>query len=604
MISRLQRFGSQRRIAEKLVSGKAALDSRVDEATETPVKAPGTPSRVGVFWAATGIAPADPLMISGKYVAAAEWTRALARYGRSQHLDIFTPASRVDHCRRLIVGQQASISACDLSDVQFWAQSDISSRIQNDGFDILHEADGVDFARTSYIRSRLSPSICPLTCPQMGISYRADAQFCFTRLLAAQICPCDAIVCSTPASREAMQKRLSDVAERYSHVWNQPAPPLPRLELIPWGVNAERFAGRDRGAARLDLDLPHDRPIILCLARVRIEDKMDWTPLLLAFEQVRRRATQRPLLLLAGGGNPMDIEYVAAQVGRLGLQDDVRTFFNFPPACLTSLYAACDVFVSPADSPSESFGLTIVEAMACGRPVVASDWNGYRDLIIHGETGFRVRTDWADCLGELNEVGPILAWDQEHLHVGQSVSIDMGQMVAYLQELLEHRELREEMGRRGRARVEALYDWPVVVAQWEALWGELLAVARSIDIEHEDGPSYLQANYFAHFCHYASRIVDDTIPVQLTARGKELLAGRFPLLLHHSARGFLDPEYLYATLAAMKPLGLLGTTLPLGKLLAVVQKSHGLPRDRAMMHVMWLAKYDLIALVDEEPRSR
>jgi D-inositol-3-phosphate glycosyltransferase len=119
-----------------------------------------------------------------------------------------------------------------------------------------------------------------------------------------------------------------------------------------------------------------------------------------------------------GTGQRQDLAHAA----RLGLQNDLRTFFACPPACLPSLYAACDVVVAPTDSPSETFGLTVAEAMAAGRPVVASDWDGYKELIVHGETGFKVRTDWADCLGHVNDLAPFLPWDQEHLHVGQSVS--------------------------------------------------------------------------------------------------------------------------------------------------------------------------------------
>src|SRR5438045_1160308 len=52
--------------------------------------------------------------------------------------------------------------------------------------------------------------------------------------------------------------------------------------------------------------------------------------------------------------------------------------------------------------------------MACGRPVVASDWDGYRELIGHGETGFKVRTEWADCLGGLDELAPTLGWDPQY----------------------------------------------------------------------------------------------------------------------------------------------------------------------------------------------
>jgi hypothetical protein len=358
-------------------------------------------------------------------------------------------------------------------------------------------------------------------------------------------------------------------------------------------VDTQRFSPRDQTIARNELDLPPDRQIVLCAGRLRMQDKMDLTPLLLAFERTRRTVRQPPLFVLAGS-NPSEYgEQILVQAAQLGLRDDVRAFFDLPTACLPSLYSACDVFVSPVDAPSESFGLTIVEAMACGRAVVASDWDGYKELIVHGETGFRIRTDWTDCLGELNLIAPFLRWDHEHLHVGQSVSVDVGQLANYLSLLLENQELREEMGRRGRARVKTLYDWSVIIPQWEALWGELTVVAKCIERQVSDRLDYLQPNYFQHFSHYASRIIDDGTPVQLTSRGKEVLAGKAPLFLHPWAQGFLHPQFLKACLSVLKPTRWLKEGIPVGDVLRLVCKTHRLSRDRAMMHLMWLAKYDL-----------
>ena len=550
-----------------------------------------------MFWSAHCLpSPTAPFNSSGQHVAAAAWTRALVRHAQINNVDIFAALTSVEQCVQQFQDVSLKVDGAHASAPSFFPSSDLPGRLRSLHYDVLHIPQGIDFERPSYARSRLAGGPFPVTCSQHGISYNADVHPCFTSLLTAQVYPCDAIVCLTQASRLAMQKRLTDIAERYSRAWDRPAPLLPRLELIPWGVDTQRFAPRDQGAARRDLDLPLDRPILLCVGRMRIQDKMDWTPLLLAFEHLLRSARERPLLVLAGAASSEYGERLLAQAVELGLRNDLRAFFNFPAACLPSLYAACDLFISPVDSPSESFGLTVVEAMACGRPVVASDWDGYKELIVHGETGFKVRTDWADCLGELNQLAPVLYGDQEHLHVGQSVSVDMRQMVGYLRQLVQNRELREAMGRRGRARALELYDWPIVVAQWQGLWGELAGIARSITEGERDRLDYLQSNYFQHFAHYASRIVDDNTPVQLTDRGKHALAGRVPLRLDPGARGFLDPRHLRHALEALRPYRRARASLPLGRLTHTLLMTQGLSRDRALMHLMWLAKYGLVSL--------
>ena len=55
-------------------------------------------------------------------------------------------------------------------------------------------------------------------------------------------------------------------------------------------------------------------------------------------------------------------------------------------------WAASDLFVSLSDNLQETFGITPVEAMAAGLPVVVSDWDGYKDTVVEGVTGYRVPT--------------------------------------------------------------------------------------------------------------------------------------------------------------------------------------------------------------------
>ncbi len=79
---------------------------------------------------------------------------------------------------------------------------------------------------------------------------------------------------------------------------------------------------------------------------------------------------------------------------------DVRAVFvnGNDVDAFAATWRAADVFISLADSVQETFGLTPVEAMAAGLPVIASDWNGYKETVREGLDGFRILT-WAPQAG-------------------------------------------------------------------------------------------------------------------------------------------------------------------------------------------------------------
>ena len=65
--------------------------------------------------------------------------------------------------------------------------------------------------------------------------------------------------------------------------------------------------------------------------------------------------------------------------------------------------------MSLVDNTQETFGLAVAEAMAAGLPVVASNWNGYRDLVRHGVDGYLVPSRWASTAPA---VSARLGWQQ------------------------------------------------------------------------------------------------------------------------------------------------------------------------------------------------
>src|SRR5207249_4945651 len=175
---------------------------------------------------------------------------------------IFVPSGDMDCCQQHFEGMPPRAYGGETAVAGFFPVLNLPERLRAQRYDVLHNT-ALDLTSLSYERSRFADRVFPLTCSQHGISYSFQIDTRFVPLLMAQIYPCDAIVCLTQASRRAMEKRLQGIAESYSRAWGKPMPCMPRLEVIPWGIDTQRFAPRDRPVARQDLGLPQDRPIIL-----------------------------------------------------------------------------------------------------------------------------------------------------------------------------------------------------------------------------------------------------------------------------------------------------------------------------------------------------
>lgn len=173
--------------------------------------------------------------------------------------------------------------------------------------------------------------------------------------------------------------------------------PPRKVSVIPPGVDANLFRPHDRQAARRRLGVEGKR-VLLFVGRM---DRIKGVDTLLSVAAASLAADpQLPLTVLLVGGNRQlrvmddasrEVLRLQTVVRDLGLQQVVR--FGGPKAQteLPAYYAAADVCVVP--SYAESFGMTAVEAMACGTPVVASCVGGLQSTIVDGVTGFLVPRD-------------------------------------------------------------------------------------------------------------------------------------------------------------------------------------------------------------------
>src|SRR6266567_2981645 len=228
-----------------------------------------------------------------------------------------------------------------------------------------------------------------------------------------------------------------------------------KIVLIPSAVNTRIFKPLARDAARHRIGLDTNGKVIVyvgrMLARKDIRNVIRALALLVRKYESSEGSPTTLLTLMVVGGETLEPDPEATpEIGELqklaaelGVTEHVRFIGKRQPEELRDYYCAGDVAVT---TPwYEPFGLTPLEAMACGRPVIGSAVGGITYTIKDGETGFLVPPR-----------------DPETLAVR-------------LQQLLSQPELSTQMGLAARKRVEREFTWSITVMRTGALYETLLA---------------------------------------------------------------------------------------------------------------------------------
>lgn len=213
--------------------------------------------------------------------------------------------------------------------------------------------------------------------------------------------------------------------------------------VIPNGVDAREFAPIDRAVARRQLGLPADARVILFVADFVNDPRKGAGLLTAALGQLAAATPAIPGLLaltLGHGDAPAGLAATGCAHRHLGRVSDNRR--------LALAYSAADVFVIP--SLQDNLPNTILEAMACGTPVVGFDTGGMTDLIEPGRTGFLAELGRADDLAA--QLRRVLADPEAAGRMGQFARRRVLERYTLEQQAAAYRELyqrrMEEAARR------------------------------------------------------------------------------------------------------------------------------------------------------------
>lgn len=216
-----------------------------------------------------------------------------------------------------------------------------------------------------------------------------------------------------------------------------------RLFLLPPGLDSNEFSPAS--------EVTETAPSILFLANVSARKGI--FSLLAAFSAL---AARMPHVKLVIAGDGPDLPEVRRRVAASPFQDQIAFTGRVERAQVPALMRRCTIYCLP--SQGEPFGMTVVEAMGCGKPLVVTDAGGPACIV-------------SDAGGRRVPVGDAL------------------RLAGALEELLSRPELCRQMGRHNRGEVERTYAWPVVISRLENIYRSVLgiqseAAADRVRLEH------------------------------------------------------------------------------------------------------------------------
>jgi starch synthase len=296
------------------------------------------------------------------------------------------------------------------------------------------------------------------------------------RSVVAPVQPWDAIICTSKAVRGMVQRQIDGYAEYLRAATGARTLAQPMLPVIPLGVDCDSFRTdrTDGEFFRAHLGIGREDIAVLIVARLSVATKFSPLPLYLALQKASARSGKKFHVLLAGWLDKDSREAFLGAGRGLSPDVDVHLVNGQDEKVRHNAWSAADIFTLPVDNVQETFGLAPVEAMAAGLPVVTTDWDGFRDTIAHGETGFLVPTAMGgkgDALAMRHHMG-VDSYESYMRGVSQCVAMDIDAAAGAFALLAGDAELRRRMGEAGRRRAREVYDWSAVIPQYLALWEE------------------------------------------------------------------------------------------------------------------------------------
>lgn len=524
--------------------------------------------------------------IMGRSVANANFLQALLQADPFDQYHFFLSRKQDrEHVQRIIAELfPYSISA----KLRFFPRMALPQQLADVPYHCFHLSDCVDSpAFLAAVRNRYSRQIFPITGPTHSLSYQRFMSS-FSSHLWEGTTARDCVVATSRTAIGVMNRFYDELARSFSY-----GGPRPAVERIPLGVDTEAYRPaslKEQQGARESCGLAEGQKMVLIFARLSHYSKMDILPVFRALQRMRQQGEDLSCLTLCvAGWNDGDARFatiLASFAKALG----VRWRLEDSPSDQRKkeLFWAADIFLSPVDNVQETFGLTLLEAGAMGKPVIASAYDGYRDLVEDGVTGLLVPTAGPAYTEDIDVMAPLLGDSESHLMMAQRTVVDVEALAFALSSLLRSPERCQRMGRAARQRVEANFSWQQVIQQhcllWDSLWQRPV----------QDSPAFQHPYMLPYARIFADYTTQDCAPddfFRWTFVGEALYRGKENFTVYAVLESFITEDRLKRLLFFVrKPLMYSALCSRLASALALTSGS-------AESLVLWAYKHGFIERV-------
>lgn len=383
---------------------------------------------------------------------------------------------------------------------EFWVQVEKKEHVQHFADTVLALGGNkpIKFITHQNLNDLALPGICYLPGPGIGenawhrsffgheawslcgithTTSSARAMSAISDFITSPLQPWDSLICTSSAVKDNVERLLQAQVDYLKDRLGITKLVLPQLPVIPLGIHTDDFAFTvdQKHQARQRIGADSGTLVVLFMGRLSFHAKAHPLAMYQAIEAAANTTGKKILLVECGWHSNEWIAKSFAEARSLACPNvrAVKLDGRSAEDRLTS-WASADVFCSLSDNIQETFGIVPIEAMAAGLPVVVSDWDGYKDTVRDGVDGFRVPTIMPHAgLGKdlaMRHALEIDTYDMYCGHTSSLVGVDIELATQAFVNLFKSSDLRRKMGQAGQQRAREVYDWRIIILQYEKLW--------------------------------------------------------------------------------------------------------------------------------------